>query len=87
MLLVGRVPLEGVDEAALDELLGVVLALADDVFDRVLTIGFASYVEAEQRWRAREGLPPNPVGEAVFVIERSEQREDDDATSTDGDAR
>jgi len=73
LLLVGRVPIEGVDETALDELLGVVLAMADDVFDRVLTLGFASYVEAEQRWRAREGLPPNPVGDAVFVLEREEQ--------------
>ena len=69
LLLVGRVPLAALDEAALDELLGVVLALADDVFDRVLTLGFASYVEAEQRWRAREGLPPNPVGDAVFVVD------------------
>jgi hypothetical protein len=48
----------------------VVLAMADDVFDRVLTIGFASYVDAEQRWRAREGLPPNPVGAAVFIATR-----------------
>ena len=69
LLLVGRVPLDALDEAALDELLGVVLAMADDVFDRVLTLGFASYVEAEQRWRAREGLPPNPVGDAVFVVD------------------
>jgi hypothetical protein len=69
LLLVGRVPLSVLDEAALDELLGLVIAMADDVFDRVLTLGFASYVQAEQRWRAREGLPPNPVGEAVFVVE------------------
>ena len=69
LLLVGRVPLTGLDEPTLDELLGVVLAMADDVFDRVLTLGFAPYVDAEQRWRAREGLPPNPVGEAVFVID------------------
>jgi len=69
LLLVGRVPLHALDEAALDELLGLVLAMADDVFDRVLTVGFASYVEAEQRWRAREGLPPNPVGAAVFLTE------------------
>jgi len=68
LLLVGRVPLQALDEAALDELLGLVLAMADDIFDRVLAVGFASYVAAEQRWRAREGLPPNPVGDAVFVI-------------------
>jgi hypothetical protein len=41
--------------------------MADDVFDRVLAIGFASYLDAEQRWRAREGLPANPVGEAVWI--------------------
>ncbi len=69
LLLVGRVPLDALDEGVLDELLGLVLAMADDVFDRVLTIGFASYVEAEQRWRAREGLPPNPVGSALFLTE------------------
>jgi hypothetical protein len=67
LLLVGRVPLVALDEAALDELLGLVLAMADDVFDRVLAIGFASYLDAEQRWRAREGLPANPVGEAVWI--------------------
>ena len=67
LMLVGRLPHIGLDEVALDELLGVVLAMADDVFDRVLTVGFASYLEAEQRWRAREGLPPNPVGAAVHL--------------------
>ena len=72
LLLVGRVPLTVLDDRALDELLGLVLAMADDVFDRVLTLGFASSVDAEQRWRAREGLPPNPVGDAVFVISAEE---------------
>jgi hypothetical protein len=79
LLLVGRVPLDALDEAALDELLGLVLAMADDIFDRVLTLGFASYVDAEQRWRAREGLPANPVGDAVFVLERGLERGEDGA--------
>ena len=67
LLLVGRVPLAALDERAVDEMLGLVLAMADDVFDRVLATGFASYLAAEQRWRAREGLPPNPVGDPVRV--------------------
>ncbi|MGA0831113.1 MAG: YbjN domain-containing protein [Nitriliruptoraceae bacterium] len=67
LLLVGRVPLAALDARAVDELLGLVLAMADDVFDRVLATGFASYLAAEQRWRAREGLPPNPVGDPVRV--------------------
>ena len=65
LLLVGRVPLVALDARAVDELLGLVLAMADDVFDRVLATGFAGYLAAEQRWRAREGLPPNPVGDPV----------------------
>jgi len=80
LLLVGRVPLDALDETALDELLGLVLAMADDVFDRVLTIGFASYVDAEQRWRAREGLPANPVGDAVFVLADQEATDRTDGT-------
>ena len=67
LLLVGRVPLAALDERAVDEMLGLVLAMADDVFDRVLATGFASYLAAEQRWRTREGLPPNPVGDPVRV--------------------
>jgi hypothetical protein len=67
LLLVGRVPLVALDADVLDELLGLVLAMADDVFDRVLAIGFASYLDAEQRWREREGLPQNPIGEAVWI--------------------
>jgi pyrroline-5-carboxylate reductase len=70
LLLVGRLPHASVDAAAIDELLGLVLAMSDDVFDRVLAVGFASYLEAEQRWRAREGLPPNPVGAAVAPTPR-----------------
>ncbi len=65
LFLVGRVPLAALDERAVDELLGLVLAMTDDVVDRVLATGFASYLAAEQRWRAREGLPPNPVGDPV----------------------
>jgi hypothetical protein len=41
-----------------------VLTLSDETFNQVLRAGFASYLEVEQRWRAKAGLPPNPVGEA-----------------------
>lgn len=62
VVLVGRLPMELVDADAIDELLGLVLAMSDEHFDRVLATGFATYLAAEQRWRARVGLPPNPVG-------------------------
>lgn len=64
VILLGRIPLAVLDAATLEEVLGAVLTAADDVFNRVLRAGFASYIATEQRWRARRGLPPNPVGEA-----------------------
>jgi hypothetical protein len=64
LVLVGQLPLVAVDERAIDELLGAVLTLSDETFNQVLRAGFASYLEGEQRWRAKAGLPPNPVGEA-----------------------
>jgi hypothetical protein len=64
LVLVGQLPLVAVDERSIDELLGAVLTLSDETFNQVLRAGFASYLEVEQRWRAKAGLPPNPVGEA-----------------------
>ena len=62
LILTGAIPLAAVDADAFDELLGQVLAVADETFNQVLRAGFASYLEAEQRWRVKAGLPPNPVG-------------------------
>lgn len=61
VILVGQVPLEAVSEAALDRVLGALLTTADEVFNEVLRRGFRSYIDAEQRWRASAGLPPNPI--------------------------
>jgi len=58
----GRIPLVALDVYDIDTVLGAVLALADDVFPTVLTRGFASYIAAEQQWRANAGLPANPIG-------------------------
>jgi hypothetical protein len=63
LILVGQLPLAAVDARSVDELLGAVLATCDETFNQVLRTGFASYLDAEQRWRARAGLPPNPVGD------------------------
>ncbi len=63
IVLVGQVPLAALDERTLDELLGAVLQVSDDTFNAVLRAGFASYIDAEQSWRAEAGLPPNPVSE------------------------
>ena len=63
LILTGRVPLVALDELAVDELLGAVLTLCDETFNQVLRTGFAGYLEVEQRWRAKNGMPPNPVGD------------------------
>jgi hypothetical protein len=65
LILTGQVPLVALDTRAVDELLGAVLTLSDETFNQVLRAGFASYLEVEQRWRAKAGLPPNPVGEPI----------------------
>ena len=61
VLLVARLPLEVVDVAALDELFGELLTVADETFNTVLGTGFASYVEREQRWRELREQPDNPA--------------------------
>jgi hypothetical protein len=63
LILVGRLPRAAIDERSLDELLGAILTLSDETFNQILRAGFAGYLHAEQRWRERVGLPPNPVGE------------------------
>jgi hypothetical protein len=61
VVMTGGVPLPALDPAVFDRLLGVVLTTADEVFNAVLRLGFGGYIAAEQRWRAANSLPPNPV--------------------------
>lgn len=61
VLLVGLVPHAAVDAAEVDRLLGQLLATADESFSQALRLGFASYIEREQAWRAKVGAPPNPI--------------------------
>lgn len=65
VVLVGRVPLAGLDEVLLGELFGELLQVADETFDAVLRRGFASYLAVEQAWRRGAGLPANPIGDPV----------------------
>lgn len=61
IVLTGRMPDDVVTPATLDELLGEVLAVSDASFNSVLRAGFEHYIAAEQRWRAANDMPPNPV--------------------------
>jgi hypothetical protein len=51
----GRVPAAGVDEELLDQLLGVVLAAADEPFNELLVLGFLTSMRKEWEWRVSRG--------------------------------
>lgn len=53
--LVGRLPLQAVTADEVDRLLGSVLQYADESFDPLLEIGFASSIRREWAWRQRNG--------------------------------
>ena len=53
--LVGRVPLAAVTAQEVDRLLGSVLQYADESFDRLLEIGFATSIRREWAWRSKNG--------------------------------
>ena len=55
VFLVGRIPLAGVDAAEVDRLLGCVLTYADESFDTLLELGFASAIRREWAWRTKRG--------------------------------
>lgn len=53
--LVGRVALHAVTADEVDRLLGSVLTYADDNFDSMLEIGFATSIRKEWAWRVKRG--------------------------------
>ena len=52
-----RLPLAAVTPDELDRLLGSVLAYADDSFNAILELGFASSIRKEWEWRTLRGEP------------------------------
>jgi hypothetical protein len=53
--LVGRLPLHSITPEEIDRLLGSVLQYADESFDPLLEIGFASSIRREWEWRLKRG--------------------------------
>ena len=51
----GRVPLESVTSDELDRLLGSVLTYADESFNTILELGFATSIRKEWKWRESRG--------------------------------
>ena len=50
-----RLPLGGVTADEVDRLLGVVLSYADDSFNTILELGFATSIRREYEWRLARG--------------------------------
>lgn len=50
-----RLPLAIVDESELDRLLGAVLTYADESFNTILELGFATSIRKEWEWRLARG--------------------------------
>ncbi len=53
--LVGRLPVSGLGTDDLDRLLGSVLHAADESFNAILRLGFASAIRKERSWRESRG--------------------------------
>jgi hypothetical protein len=51
----GRVPLQGVSAAYLDQIFGVVLDAADGAFNELLAMGFLGSMKKEWAWRISRG--------------------------------
>lgn len=55
VFVVGSLPLEAVDDDALDRLLGAVLEACDDPFNELLALGFLTSMKREWAWRISRG--------------------------------
>ncbi|MFJ8470391.1 YbjN domain-containing protein [Kitasatospora sp. NPDC094011] len=53
--LAGRLPLEALTPDTVDQLLGTVLENADEPFNTLLELGFASAIRREWEWRTKRG--------------------------------
>ncbi len=53
--LVGRLPLEGVSEEAVDQLMGAMLHASDGSFNELLALGFLGSMRREWAWRTERG--------------------------------
>lgn len=61
LLVVGVIPHLAVTADEVDRLLGQLLVLVDEAFDRALRLGFAAYIAREQAWREERGATRNPI--------------------------
>lgn len=69
VFLVGRLPLEGVTEDTVDQLLGGLLTVSDSSFNDLLALGFRSSIEREWKWRLDRGEPTHNLEAFRHLLE------------------
>ncbi|MFE3472767.1 YbjN domain-containing protein [Streptomyces sp. B27] len=69
--LAGKLPLSVVTPEELDRLLGTVLEAADDSFNTLLELGFATSIRKEYAWRVSRGESTRNLDAFSHLIERS----------------
>jgi len=72
----GRVPLEGVSTAYLDQLFGVVLDAADSTFNELLALGFLESMKKEWAWRISRGESTRNLEAFRHLLEPDPQEQD-----------
>ncbi|CAO0828103.1 Sensory transduction regulator OS=Streptomyces microflavus OX=1919 GN=Smic_43940 PE=4 SV=1 [Streptomyces microflavus] len=73
--LAGKLPLSVVTPEELDRLLGTVLEAADESFNTLLELGFASSIRKEYAWRVSRGESTRNLDAFSHLIERSSDGE------------
>lgn len=71
----GRLPLSAVTPEELDRLLGSVLTYADESFNTILELGFASSIRKEWEWRTLRGEPTHNLEAFRGWLESGDQPE------------
>jgi hypothetical protein len=67
--LVAQLPLSGLTIDAVDQLLGRVLDVADNSFNTLLELGFATSIRREWAWRVSRGEPLNNLAAFTHLVE------------------
>ncbi|GAA1970922.1 YbjN domain-containing protein [Kitasatospora viridis] len=71
--LTGRLPLDALTAEVVDQLLGTVLAAADEPFDTLLELGFAGAIRREWEWRTKRGESTRNLAAFAHLAERPAQ--------------
>jgi hypothetical protein len=75
--LVGRVPLDAVNDEELDRLMGAVLEYSDGSFNILLELGFADSIRREWQWRVERQLPTDNLQAFAHLMRQEPVRHPD----------